>query len=224
MKKYLFMVLAVLFFAGLVAAHDHDQNQYYDNHSGYDSSYRDAYTQGYNHGAGDAQAREDFDFRHDEAYQNGSDNFRRAYAEGYADGYYGRRPAIDMGHGGSDRDYDRGGYDRDYDRDGGSYRGSGSSGYGRVAVFTDRGFRGMAQSFGPGQYRYLYGNLNDNIDSIRIEGNVRVILFDLSDFRGERIVLDRDAWDLGHFRNKAASMIIEPMSYGNGYGGYRPWQ
>ena len=53
------------------------------------------------------------------------------------------------------------------------------------------------------------------IESIQIQGNIRVILFDLSDFHGETKVIDQTTSDLGSFKNKAASMIIERLPQHN---------
>lgn len=201
--KYLLIVLAVFMFAGYAAA-----DRYSDNYR--NDPFDQGYVQGYDHGARDAQAREDFNFRHASEYQNRSGSFRdceyrTGYVEGYADGYFRKQPLVDVGHGYDDhRDYDRGGY----------HGGGGNSGFGGVTVYTEPGYRGYAQTFGVGQYRHLDGRLNDSIESLRLNGNIRIILFDDSDFRGSRVVLDRDAWNLGDFRRKAASMIIEPVGYG----------
>lgn len=55
--------------------------------------------------------------------------------------------------------------------------------------------------------------MHDNIDSLTIGGNVRVILFDDSNFRGKRVVVDHNTSDLDNFKGKAASMIVEPLTY-----------
>ncbi len=218
MKKYLFLLLCFVALGGFALA-DSD----YDNDNG---AYRSGYQAGYRHGGLDSQARVDFNFRHAHDYRSAesehdnydtheSCDFRVGYVEGYADGYFHKQPIIsgNYGHGDNDNhhddDYDNDyndGYNRDGHGGGGSYPGIGGA-----TVFTSEGFRGYARTVGVGQYPYLSGMLNDSIESIRIDGNVRVILFDEKYFRGPRVVLDRDAWNLGGFRNKAASMIIEPI-------------
>jgi hypothetical protein len=209
MKKYLFMLLCIIALAGFARADDYD----HDN-----DAYRSGYQAGYQHGSLDSQARIDFNYRHAHDYRaaetdhdnydtHESCDFRVGYVEGYADGYFHKQPIVtgNYGHGDYDND-DR--YDRDGYGGGGSYPGPGLGG---VTVYTAEGFRGFGRTFSVGEYPYLTGQLNDSIESIRVDGNVRVILFDEKYFRGPRVVLDRDAWNLGGFRNKAASMIIEPM-------------
>jgi hypothetical protein len=195
MRKML-VLMALLFLAGYARA---DQYGHSDQHYG-GGSFGAGYEEGYEHGRADGHARAGFEFRHDDEYQRGDCEFRVGYVEGYADGFFNKPPIT---HGGGYDDDDHG-----YPGPGG-----GSGGGGGVVVFTERDFRGSAQSFSPGQYPYLSGRLNDSIESIRVEGPFRVILFDRSDFQGQRTVVERTSYDLGYFRNRAASMIIEPIGY-----------
>lgn len=208
--KYFFLALAVFLMAGYVKADQYYSHNDYGNY-GNNDSYQQGYVEGYGHGARDSQSRLDFNFRHASAYQNSDSDcgFRIGYIEGYADGYFRKQPIVDLRYGGGFH-HD---HDGDYDNDDYGYNSEAGRGFGGVTVFTRTGFGGFGQTFGIGQYRHLTGNLNDSIESVRVNGNVRVILFDLSDFRGPRVVLDRDTWDLGGFNRRAASMIIEPVGY-----------
>jgi hypothetical protein len=53
--------------------------------------------------------------------------------------------------------------------------------------------------------------MHDNIDSLAVRGNVRVILFDDQNFGGRRVVVDHNTSDLENFKGKAASMIVESL-------------
>ena len=210
--KYWILILSILALSAFVYAdNDHPYYNYSDDHH-YSGDFQQGYSEGYNHGLRDRSAGLNFDFRHSDRYSNGDSDFRSGYAEGYSDGFFNRGANYNRS---DDRDdyYRSRNYsdrDRDYDRDGrGGYYRSGA-----VTVYTHRGFSGSATTFSVGQYPYLNGRFNDSIESIRVSGDVRVILFDDANFRGRRVVLDRNAWDLGGFRRKAASMIIEPIRYG----------
>jgi hypothetical protein len=130
-------------------------------------------------------------------------NFRLGYVEGYADGYFRRNPSFDF----QQRQPSSGQYNH-------NNQGYGVSDLSAVTVFTEKGFAGYAREFGIGQYPKLEGRLDDDIQSVRLNGSIRVILFEDDKFRGKRIILDRDTWDLGEFRKKAGSMIIEHTRYG----------
>lgn len=205
--RTLLFFFSVCAFAGLLFGSD---SHGYVNHSG--DSYENGYVRGYQHGSEDVQARLNFDFQHGTEYQNsgneharydtnGSCEVRNGYLEGYVDGYFRHQARFESndnyGHG---NNYGYGG-----NTDG--YSGSDNS----VVAFTQRGYAGQSQQFRIGQYAHLDGQMNDNIESITVRGNVRVTLFDSSNFGGQRIVLDHDFSDLGNFRSKAASMIVESL-------------
>ena len=206
--RALLLVITLISFAAFAYAHDLQYDE--QNHS-----YRAGYTAGLQHGNADQQSRANFDFRHDTQYQTGSRggynndsrqdlNFRLGYVEGYADGYFHRNPMVDFQQQhGSNRPYN-------YDNN----QGYGHPDQGAITVFTGTNYQGYSRQFGIGQYPSIEGRLDDDIQSVRVNGSIRVVLFEDDKFRGKRIVLDRDSWDLGDFRKKAGSMIIERISYG----------
>lgn len=168
---------------------DYDQDQ--DNQE-------NGYQAGFNHGLADRDAGLDFNIRHDHHFSSGlrfdSDSnpeFRDSYARGYSDGYY---------HQGQNR-----------------YESRSTMPYedhaGFVTAFRKEGYDGEFREFPTGRYRYLTGDWNDSIQSIQINGPVRVILFDDADFMGKRLVLEQSTRELNDFNfgSKAASMIVEPI-------------
>lgn len=209
--KVMIIVIALLSFGAIVYAND----SYYNEN---DVSFQRGYAAGFTHGDADQRARTNFDYRHASEYQGSGErhlsfdserslSVRLGYVEGYVDGYF-RHSARFTVHNDFER-RDNPGYGNGDFNNGGFIQGRGS-----VQVFTERGFRGNTQQFGVGRYAYLYGSLNDAIESIRVARNVRVILFDQSNFRGARILLSRDSSDLNAFSGKAASMIVEQVAYG----------
>lgn len=84
---------------------------------------------------------------------------------------------------------------------------------GFVTVFTNRDFDGTSRALAPGEYPYLNGKLNKTIHSVEIHGPMRVILFDEPNFRGRRMILEEDTFDLDDFNfgDRAESMIIERL-------------
>lgn len=206
----LFLMVTLISFASFVYAHD----QEYDDQN---YSYRAGYTSGFEHGNTDQQARTNFDFRHDRQYQTASRdshqnvsrqdlNFRLGYVEGYADGYFRRNPVIDF--------QQQQGSSGQYNHHNNNNRAYGFPDQGAITVFTGTGYKGYSREFGIGQYPSIEGRLDDDIQSVRLNGSIRVVLFEDDKFRGKRIVLDRDTWDLGDFRKKTGSMIIERARYG----------
>jgi hypothetical protein len=197
--RMLLFLVSLCAFAGLLFAHDQE-------HGNLLGDYQNGYVRGYQHGSADVQARMNFDFRDDEYPNSGSGHLtyntnascdvRVGYLEGYADGYFRRQPRFEANS------------NSGYGDNRGGYFGSEVS----VVAFTQTGYSGQSQEFRIGQYPHLDGPMNDNIDSITVRGNVRVILFDNGNFGGKRIVLDHDFSDLGDFKGKAASMIVEALS------------
>ncbi len=215
-RVFLLMV-TMISFAAFVYAYDPQYDEQND-------SFRAGYTAGYGHGSADQQARRNFDFRHDREYQTTTEdrgyqfgaedhqnsvsredlNLRLGYVEGYADGYFHRNPLFAFQQQAGSQGQYNGPYNHNY----------GSPEQGAVTVFTGTGYQGYARAFGIGQYASMEGRLDDDIQSVRVNGSVRVVLFEDDKFRGKSIVIDRDTWDLGNFKRKAGSMIIEPIRYG----------
>jgi hypothetical protein len=211
--RVLLLVVTLISFAAFVYAHDpqYDEQNY---------SFRAGYTAGYGHGNADQQARTNFDFRHDREYKTRAQdrdyqmgavddhnnvswqdlNFRLGYVEGYADGYFRRNPLFTF----HQQTGPNGHYDQGY----------GSPNQGAITVFTGTGYQGYSRGFGIGQYPSLEGRLDDDIQSVRVNGSLRVVLFEDDKFRGRSIVIERNTSDLGNFRRRAGSMIIEPIRYG----------
>lgn len=161
-----------------------------------DEAYELGYREGLTHGIADREMGLSFDYRHDHRFRTGisfdsyvNAEFRSGYIEGYTDGYSSR--------GAGDFDDRRSDF-RDED--------------GSAIVYTDDGFEGASREYGIGRYPILSRDWNDSIESIELEGDVRVILFDEADFRGRRFVFERDVRDLDdyEFARRAASMIVEP--------------
>lgn len=186
--KHFMIFAAMLTLCGIAFSHEeHDQLT---------PAFRDGYMEGYEHGIMDGRDRLGFDSRHTRSYpQSGKQHghyqshrdceFQVGYMEGYADGYFERAPLIPVE---TVPEIENHG----------------------ATIFSERGYRGYAQFFGIGQFPRLDGKLHDSVESVRIEGRVRVILFDDKDFKGSRIVVEANSFDLESFRNEAESMIIEP--------------
>ena len=88
-----------------------------------------------------------------------------------------------------------------------------------VEVFSSSGFRGKVMRLGIGRYNSIE---LDDVESLRINGDVRVILFNEPDFEGRTIILTGDApnlrhmqkrsfWPFGLLRHRTGSIIIEPL-------------
>ena len=210
------LLLGIILFSFASFAYGHDP-QYDDQNY----TYRSGYTAGFQHGNQDQQAKTDFDFRHGTRdrtalrndYNNDSRqdlNFRLGYMEGYSDGYFRRNPSFDF----QRRQGTNGHYNqnnRHYNQNNQNY---GYSNRDTVTVFTETSYSGYSREFSIGQYSSLEGRLDDDIQSVRLNGNVRLIMFEDSKFRGKRIILDGNSQNLGDFRKEAGSMIIEPIRYG----------
>jgi hypothetical protein len=80
---------------------------------------------------------------------------------------------------------------------------------GSARIFADENFDGEEQLLPIGRYPYLEDWKNE-IESIQVDPNVRVILFERNNFQGQSIVLDQNVADLGelNFQRRAASMMI----------------
>lgn len=191
------MIFLSLFILAAVAyAHDPD----------FDSgSLREGYLEGYKHGSEDSRAGLNFDYKHAPEYQTRTSysslndcEFRLAYVEGYTDGFFRHPsryrasvPALSVPQ---------------------PYENFGTRGF--ATVYDEPGYSGSNSRFQVGKYQALPEGWNDDIESLRISGGVRVILYDEKDFGGEKLVIERDTTELQDFENKAASMMVEPMEGG----------
>jgi hypothetical protein len=167
-----------------------------------DDAYRFGYEEGYRHGSADSDMGLEFDYNHPHRFQSGitinsydDSRFRSGYMEGYRDGY----DLDDV----DDYDVD------DVDDDDRLQLMGTTSGF--ATVFTNRKFEGTSRAFSIGQYPRLTGSLDERIHSVEIHGPIRVILFTEPNFQGQRLILERDAFDLDEFNfgDRAESMIIE---------------
>lgn len=192
MKAAIFSIVLVLA-AGLAVAHS----------SSYRSQFATGYERGYTHGQADYRNRMSFDYSNPTESQSDdwSDcQYRLGYLQGYSDGYFSIPKKTDLDEAApGDRDHDRDHQDQQVG----------------VTVYTDGNFHGKSAQFQVGDYPRFESSFNDTIESIQIRGNVRIILFDQSEFRGETKVIEQTSSDLGSFKNKAASMIIERLPQHN---------
>lgn len=171
-------------------------------------AYRYGYEQGYQHGLADENVDLTFDFRRefpnsDSYYSYINQNFRDGYEEGYKDGYDRRENRQSV-----ERKYPAGQVHHGYSSDGYQRRDQDS-----IVVFTKDHFEGNSREFAIGRYPDLKGTWNDSIESVQVMGPVRVVLFDKSNYRGQRLIIEQDQKDLDdlNFGEKAASMIVEPL-------------
>ena len=171
-------------------------------HSGsYGSPFPTGYDRGYSHGQADYHQRLSFDYSNAAKAQTNDWNdceYRLGYIQGYTDGYFSIPKKMDL-------DQISPG-----DRDHGYGQGNQNTG---VTVYTESNFHGKSSQFEVGDYPKLEGSFNDTIESLQINGNLRVILFDGSDFKGESRIITQTTSDLGSFKNKAASMIVDRLSH-----------
>ena len=161
-------------------------------------AYTFGFEEGYRHGVADSEMGRDFDYARSRSgvsyHSYMHSDFRSGYIDGYRDGYDLR-----------ERD------DDDFDDDDRVRLSGTTSGF--VTVFTNRKFDGTSRAFAPGEYPYLNGRLNKSLHSVEIHGPMRVILFDEPNFRGRRLILEEDTFDLEDFNfgDRAESMIIERL-------------
>jgi hypothetical protein len=158
-------------------------------------AFRYGYDQGYNHGQIDSQTGRDFDYRRNPHFESGmtfdtyrDENYRAGYKQGYEEAYadHPRNSDIKV-----------------------LTIPSKQKSQGSVKIFTDVAYGGQSEQLSVGRYPYLE-DWNDQIESVQIDGNVRVILYDQKDFQGQSIVLEQNSPNLDafNFNKKAASMMI----------------
>lgn len=159
------------------------------------SQFPTGYERGYSHGQADYHQRMSYDYNNPTEAQSKdwSDcDYRLGYVQGYTDGYFSLPKKADL------------------DQISPEDHGYGDQNAG-VTVYSESNFHGKSFQFQVGDYAKLEGSVNDTIESIQIRGNVRIILFDNSNFKGESLIVNQTTSDLGSFKNKAASMIVDRL-------------
>ena len=196
--KSIFIFATLLFclvaYAPLTSAQIDDQYGY----SSTRDEFSNGYQAGYDHGMQDRHAGLNFDYEHSDMYQYGSADFQSGYEQGYNEGFYGNHSTR-------------------------SYTNHSTRSYtnhpGAVEVFSATGFRGNVMRLGIGRYDSI--DLED-VESLQINADVRVILFNEPDFEGRTVILTADAPNLrdmqkrgfmpfGFMRHHRGSMIVEPL-------------
>jgi hypothetical protein len=198
--KTILMAVALLTFTSILYAHNQTTSRA--------DAFSTGYAEGYIHGESDREMGVDFNYRHDSRFRTGVSNnsylnaiFRTGYKEGYSDAYSGK----------SSREITI--YESD---DSKHYISNDETTFtstpGFVTVYSDENFDGRGRDLEMRRYSELDGNWEDDIESIQIDGNVRVVLFDDEDFEGQSLVLERSISDLEelNFKDRAESMIVEP--------------
>jgi hypothetical protein len=191
---FLFAVLAV---SALVYAEepDHTGLQQTAEFTSDADAYKFGYDQGYNHGQIDSQTGHDFNYSRNPHFESGmtidtyrDENYHAGYKKGYEEAYtqHPRNSDIKV-----------------------QVISSQQKGTGAVKIFTDTGYAGEMEQLSVGRYPYLE-DWKNQVESIQIYGNVRVILYDQNNFQGKSIVLEENSPNLNafNFNKRAASMMI----------------
>lgn len=165
-----------------------------------DNTYQVGYDQGYQHGLNDKREGLNFNIdRYQVSVSNDSDNdsqFLEGFKDGYTEGY---SKELQRNEHQSYRDY--------------SERHEDFRSEGTVVAFKDKKFEGTMMQFPMGRYADLDDmNWDHSIESMQVPSDVRVILFEHKNFKGQSLILENDAPNLGelNFKKRAESMIIEP--------------
>lgn len=159
-------------------------------------AFKFGYTQGYNHGQIDSQTGRDSNYRRNPHFESGmtfetyrDENYRAGYKQGYEEAYTD--------------------HPRNSDIQVRVIPSSHQESAGSVTIFTDAQYGGQNEQLSVGRYPNLE-DWKDQIKSVQIDGNVRVILYDQNNFQGQSIVLEENSPDLDafNFNKRAASMMI----------------
>lgn len=162
---------------------------------------------------------------HAQAYDP-TDDYNSGYQQGFDHGQADQRGGLDYDYQHSDA-YQMGtvdfqsGYQKGYADGFNGLSSNMDTGHHRamVEVFSMPAFRGGITNLSVGNYNSI--DLDD-VESIRVNGNVRVILFNRPNFEGRSVTLMGDApsltylqsgpfWSFGLLRHHTGSMIIEPV-------------
>jgi hypothetical protein len=158
-------------------------------------AFKYGYDQGYNHGQIDSQTGRGFDYRRNPHFESGmtfdtyrDENYRAGYKHGYEEAYtdHPRNSDIKV-----------------------QVIPSKQKSPDSIRIFNDAGYAGQSEQLSIGRYPNLE-DWSDQIKSVQINGNVRVILFDQDNFQGQSIVLEQNSPNLDafNFNKRAASMMI----------------
>ena len=237
----LFLALSVLVYAPSVSAQQYNDNSQYNNPS---QDYSSGYQQGYDRGQTDRNNKQDFDPRN--TFQSASPDFQSGFQQGYKDGYAGRAATVAPPIGpdqnrqtgpdqnqpmGPDQNQNGPAYQPNenqnmnnqdtYNNPNNEYNPNSDAGnnMGVVQIFSATGFRGQPMSLGMGRLNTI--DLAD-VQSLRINGNVRVIVFNEPDFHGRSVILTQDTptlrgmqngpdWSFGLLKHQTGSIIVEPL-------------
>jgi Beta/Gamma crystallin len=158
-------------------------------------AYKFGYDHGYNHGQIDSQTGREFNYRRNPHFASGmtfdtyrDENYHEGYKKGYEQAYteHPRNSDIQV-----------------------QVIPSKQKTAGSVRIFTDTGYGGEMEQLSVGRYPYLE-DWKNQIESVQVNGNLQVILFDQNNFQGQRIVLEENSPNLeaSNFNKRAASMIV----------------
>jgi hypothetical protein len=165
-------------------------------------AYKFGYDKGYNHGQIDSQTGRDFNYRRNPHFESGmtfdtyrDENYHTGYKQGYEDAYteHPKNSDIKVQVIPSQQ----------------KPVGSVQKPTGSVRIFNGTGYGGQMEQLSVGRYPYLE-DWKNQIESIQVNGKVRVILYDQDNFQGQRIVLEENSPNLDalNFNKRAASMMI----------------
>jgi hypothetical protein len=150
-----------------------------------DNSYQVGYDQGYRYGLNDSKEGLNFNIDRyrisvsDDSYND--DQFFEGFKEGYTEGYSKEV-----------RNNDEYAY-RKYSESHRDFRAEGN-----VLAFKDKDFEGRMIQFPMGRYADLDDmNWDNSIESIRVPSDMRVILFEHKNFKGQSLILENDTPNLG---------------------------
>lgn len=88
-----------------------------------------------------------------------------------------------------------------------------------VCVYEHENYRGGRKCFNEDVRNFGRLGINDSISSLRVHGDVEVILYRDEKFRGRSIVVDHDArWLDDGFNDSVSSMKIVPRRHHSGWG------
>lgn len=195
LARTIFVLFAVLAVSALVYADDPKAERDTAEFTSDADAFKFGYDKGYNHGQIDSQTGRDFNFRRNPHFESGmtfdtyrDENYRVGYKQGYEAGFteHPKNSEIQI-----------------------KVIPEKQESSGTVKIFADTAYGGQMQQLSVGRYPYLEDWKNE-IESVQINGNVRVILYDQNNFQGQSIALEENSPNLEalNFNRRAASMMI----------------